>query len=198
MQTAQHPPGQRSKILIGKDTRLSGYMMEMALASGLCSMGANVLLVGPLPTPGIGFLARNMRADAGVVISASHNAYYDNGIKIFGADGFKIAGEMETEIERLVRDVDLHLHLADSHEIGRTRRIDDAAGRYIVYVKDSFPLDLSLDGVRIVLDCASGAAYKVAPAVFEELGAEVVLTGNRPDGFNINEKNRGPLSSEHL
>lgn len=175
-------------VMIGKDTRISGYMLEQALSSGLNSMGVWVQLVGPLPTPGIGFLARNMRADAGVVISASHNAYYDNGIKIFGADGFKITGEMEAEIERLVRDVDLHLHLADSHEIGRTRRIDDAAGRYIVYVKDSFPLDLSLDGVRIVLDCASGAAYKVAPAVFEELGAEVVLTGNRPDGFNINEK----------
>lgn len=187
----QHSSGRRMAhrmVMIGKDTRISGYMLEQALSSGLNSMGVWVQLVGPLPTPGIGFLARNMRADAGVVISASHNPYFDNGIKIFGADGFKISGDMEKEIENLVQFVDLNPHLANSADIGRTRRIDDAAGRYIVYVKNSFPLDLSLDGVRIVLDCASGAAYKVAPAVFEELGAEVISIGNKPDGFNINEK----------
>ncbi|MCB0364542.1 MAG: phosphoglucosamine mutase [Bdellovibrionaceae bacterium] len=187
----QQPSSRRVKhrmVMIGKDTRLSGYMVEQALSAGLNSMGVWTQLVGPLPTPGIGFLARNMRADAGVVISASHNAYFDNGIKIFGADGFKISGEMEKEIERLVRDVDLNSHLADGNAIGRAKRIDDAAGRYIVYVKNTFPLDLTLDGVRIVLDCASGAGYKVAPAVFEELGAEVILLGDRPNGFNINEK----------
>lgn len=175
-------------VMIGKDTRLSGYMVEQALSSGLNSMGVWTQLVGPLPTPGIGFLARNMRADAGVVISASHNAYFDNGIKIFGADGFKISGDMEREIERLVSEVDLNAMLAGDHNVGRTKRIDDSAGRYIVYVKNTFPLDLTLDGVRIVLDCACGAGYKVAPAVFEELGAEVILLGDRPDGFNINEK----------
>ena len=175
-------------VMIGKDTRLSGYMVEQALSCGLNSMGVWTQLVGPLPTPGIGFLARNMRADAGVVISASHNAYFDNGIKIFGADGFKISGNMEREIERLVNEEDLNTLLADAHHIGRAKRIDDAAGRYIVYVKKTFPLDLTLDGVRIVLDCASGSGYKVAPAVFEELGAEVIALGHRPDGFNINDK----------
>lgn len=175
-------------VLIGKDTRLSGYMVEQALASGLNSMGVGVQLTGPLPTPGIGFLARNMRVDAGVIISASHNAFYDNGIKIFGPDGFKIPDQMEKEIERLVADEDLSNYLADSEEIGRTRRIDDAAGRYIVYVKNSFPLNLTLEGVRIVLDCANGASYKVAPAIFSELGAEVIVLGDDPDGYNINDK----------
>ncbi|MCC7405001.1 MAG: phosphoglucosamine mutase [Bdellovibrionales bacterium] len=188
---SQQPTHRRVKhrtVMIGKDTRLSGYMVEQALSSGLNSMGVWTQLVGPLPTPGIGFLARNMRADAGVVISASHNAYFDNGIKIFGADGFKISSEMELEIERLVREVDLNNHLVEGNEIGRAKRIDDAAGRYIVYVKNTFPLDLNLDGVRIVLDCASGAGYKVAPAIFEELGAELIVLDDRPTGFNINEK----------
>ncbi|MCB0342343.1 MAG: phosphoglucosamine mutase [Pseudobdellovibrionaceae bacterium] len=175
-------------VLIGKDTRLSGYMIEQALASGLNSMGVRVQLTGPLPTPGIGFVAQNMRADAGIVISASHNAYYDNGIKIFGPDGFKIPDEMEREIERLVFEVDLNGMLADPDEIGRSRRIEDAAGRYIVYAKNAFPLNLSLDGLRIVLDCANGSAYRVAPAIFEELGAEVIVLGNDPNGFNINDK----------
>jgi len=151
-------------------------------------MGVWTQMVGPLPTPGVGFLARNMRADAGVVISASHNTYFDNGIKIFGADGFKIPREMEFEIEHLVKEVDLNALLAEGHHIGQAKRIDDSAGRYIVYVKKTFPLDLTLDGVRIVLDCASGAGYKVAPAVFEELGAEVICIDNHPNGFNINEK----------
>lgn len=175
-------------VLIGKDTRLSGYMIEQAMASGLNSMGVRVLLTGPLPTPGIGFVAQNMRADAGVVISASHNAYRDNGIKIFGHDGFKIPSSMEEEIEQLVLGDDLSQFLADPGHVGRTRRIDDADGRYIVYAKNTFPLDLGLEGLRIVLDCANGAAYKVAPAIFEELGAEVIVLGNAPNGRNINEE----------
>lgn len=182
------PKGNDRMVLIGKDTRLSGYMLEQALSSGLNSMGVKVNLTGPLPTPGIGFLARNMRADAGIVISASHNAFHDNGIKIFGPDGFKIPDELEREIEDLVFGEDFTGLLASPQEIGRTRRIEDSAGRYIVYAKNAFPLDLTLDGLRIVLDCANGAAYKVAPAIFEELGAEVILEGNNPTGFNINDK----------
>lgn len=178
----------RRMVLIGKDTRLSGYMVEQALASALNSMGIHVQLTGPLPTPGIGFLARNMRADAGIIISASHNPFYDNGIKIFGADGFKIDESLEREIEDLVANEDLNQHLASAQQVGRTRRIDDAAGRYIVYAKNTFPMDLSLEGLRIVLDCANGAAYKVAPAIFEELGAEMIVLGADPDGYNINDK----------
>ena len=180
--------GAKRTVLIGKDTRLSGYMIEQAMASGLNSMGVRVFLTGPLPTPGIGFVSQNMRADAGVVISASHNAFHDNGIKIFGPDGFKIADTMEQEIERLVFEEDLSQHLATGEEIGRTRRIDDADGRYIVYAKNTFPMNLSLEGLRIVLDCANGASYKVAPAIFEELGAEVIVIGNTPNGRNINDK----------
>jgi phosphoglucosamine mutase len=180
--------GSKPTVLIGKDTRLSGYMIEQAMASGLNSMGIRVLLTGPLPTPGIGFVSQNMRADAGVVISASHNAYHDNGIKIFGPDGFKIASAIEAEIERLVSTEDMTPLLANPEEIGRTRRIDDADGRYIVYAKNTFPMNLSLEGMRIVLDCANGAAYKVAPQIFEELGAEVMVIGNEPNGRNINDK----------
>ena len=176
------------KVVIGKDTRLSGYMVEMALASGLNSMGVDVQLLGPLPTPGIGYLTKNMRADAGVVISASHNGFRDNGIKIFGPDGFKISGDFEREIERLVSGDELTSLLPPSDRVGRSRRIDDAAGRYIVYVKSTFPEQHTLDGMRVVLDCANGAAYKVGPAVFEELGAEVILLGNTPNGTNINDK----------
>ena len=189
--------GQKRMVLIGKDTRLSGYMVEQALAAGFNSMGVGVQLTGPLPTPGIGFLARNMRADAGVIISASHNPYHDNGIKIFGADGFKIPDSMEKEIERLVEEEDLTKSLAGSDVIGRSRRIDDAAGRYIVYAKNSFPLNLSLEGMRIVLDCANGAGYKVAPAVFAELGADLVVIGDKPDGYNINDK-AGALHPDRL
>ncbi|QDK39720.1 phosphoglucosamine mutase [Bdellovibrio sp. NC01] len=176
------------KVVIGKDTRLSGYMIEQALASGLNSMGIHVQLVGPLPTPGIGYLTRTMRAAAGIVISASHNPFHDNGIKVFGPDGFKISEEMESEIERLVLDEDLTALLPPSKEIGRTRRIDDSQGRYIVYVKGTFPLEYTLDGMRIVLDTANGAAYKVAPSVFQELGAEVIQLGDDPNGTNINDK----------
>jgi len=190
-------PGHKPMVLIGKDTRLSGYMVEQALASGLNSMGVGVQLTGPLPTPGIGFLARNMRVDAGVIISASHNPYDDNGIKIFGADGFKIPDSMEREIERIVESEDITIHLAKGDSIGRSRRIDDAAGRYIVYAKNSFPLSLSLEGMRIVLDCANGAAYKVAPAIFAELGADLVVIGDEPNGYNVNDK-CGALHPENL
>jgi len=176
------------KVVIGKDTRLSGYMIEQSLASGLNSMGIYVQLVGPLPTPGIGYLTRTMRADAGIVISASHNAYEDNGIKVFGSDGFKISENMEKEIERLVQGEDLNKCLSPARDIGRSKRIDDSQGRYIVYAKSTFPLEMTLDGLRIVLDTANGAAYKVAPAVFEELGAEVIQLGNTPNGTNINDK----------
>ncbi len=186
-----------TKVVIGKDTRLSGYMVEQALASGLNSVGVHVQLIGPLPTPGIGYLAQNMRADAGIIISASHNAYHDNGIKIFRSDGFKISDETESEIEKLVLEVNLNNYLVEGEQIGRTKRIEDAAGRYIVYAKNAFPLNLSLEGVRIVLDCANGAAYKVAPMVFEELGAEVIVLSNKPDGFNINRES-GALHPEAL
>lgn len=176
------------KVVIGKDTRLSGYMIEQALSSGLNSMGIHVHLVGPLPTPGIGYLTRTMRAHAGIVISASHNHYQDNGIKIFGPDGFKIPDELEKEIEKLVAEKDLYSYLPDSPQIGRTKRIEDAQGRYIVYAKSTFPLEYTLDGLRIVLDTAHGASYKVAPAIFEELGAEVIQIGNQPNGININDE----------
>ncbi|AHZ84429.1 phosphoglucosamine mutase [Bdellovibrio bacteriovorus] len=176
------------KVVIGKDTRLSGYMIEQALASGLNSMGVFVQLVGPLPTPGIGYLTRTMRAAAGIVISASHNPFHDNGIKVFGSDGFKISEEMEREIERLVLEEDLTPLLPPSKEIGRTRRIEDSQGRYIVYVKGTFPLEYTLDGMRIVLDTANGASYKVAPSIFQELGAEVIQLGDDPNGTNINDK----------
>lgn len=176
------------KVVIGKDTRLSGYMIEQALTSGLNSMGIFVQQVGPLPTPGIGYLTRTMRASAGIVISASHNHYLDNGIKIFGSDGFKIPESVEKEIERLVFEEDLTKLLPPSREVGRTKRIEDAQGRYIVYAKNTFPLEHTLDGLRIVLDTANGAAYKVAPAIFEELGAEVIQLGDNPNGTNINDK----------
>lgn len=181
-------PSAVTKVVIGKDTRLSGYMIEQALASGLNSMGIFVQLVGPLPTPGIGYLTRTMRAAAGIVISASHNAFQDNGIKIFGPDGYKLDDELEKEIEALVFSDELHTFLPPSRDVGRTRRIDDAQGRYIVHAKNVFPLDRTLDGMRIVLDTAHGAAYKVAPAIFRELGAEVIHIGDNPNGLNINDK----------
>ena len=178
----------KQHVLIGKDTRLSGYMIEMALASGLNSMGVHVLLVGPLPTPGIGFLARDMRAKAGIVISASHNQYYDNGIKIFNEDGFKISKQTEQQIENMLANGSIEDFVVPSEKIGRSKRIDDAGGRYILHVKNHFLSNETLDGVRIVLDCANGACYKVAPRILEELGAEVVVIHNQPDGFNINEE----------
>jgi phosphoglucosamine mutase len=176
----------RHRIVIGKDTRLSGYMLENALVAGICSMGVDVLLVGPLPTPGIANITSSMRADAGVVISASHNAFQDNGIKFFSADGFKLADEMELKIEKLIELNHIDSLRPTATEVGKAFRIDDAAGRYIVYLKNTFPQEMDLSGLKIVLDCANGAAYKVAPAVFEELGAEVIPLGVKPNGTNIN------------
>jgi len=176
----------KHRIVVGKDTRLSGYMLETAMASGICSMGADVMLVGPLPTPGIAFITTSMRANAGVVISASHNPYYDNGIKIFSRDGFKLPDEMEHRIEQLILSNNLHSLRPTASEVGKAHRIDDAVGRYIVFLKHTFPNDLTLDGLRIVLDCANGAAYRVAPTVLEELGAEVIPIGVEPNGENIN------------
>ncbi len=176
----------RSRIVIGKDTRLSGYMIENALAAGICSMGVDVLLVGPLPTPGIAFLTASMRADAGVVISASHNPYQDNGIKFFARDGFKLPDEVELEIEDLIFSDRIDSLRPTAEAVGKAFRVDDAIGRYIVFLKNTFPRELDLTGLRIVLDCAHGAAYRVAPAVLEELGAEVIAYGVKPDGTNIN------------
>jgi phosphoglucosamine mutase len=176
------------RIVIGKDTRLSGYMIENALAAGICSMGVNILLVGPLPTPGIAFITSSMRADAGVVISASHNPFQDNGIKIFLRDGFKLPDSQELKIEELIssRKMDSLLPTADG--IGKAFRIDDAKGRYIVFLKNTFPRQYTLDEFHIVLDCAHGATYGVAPHVFEELGAKVTPLGVNPDGKNINHE----------
>jgi phosphoglucosamine mutase len=188
--------GSRPKILIGKDTRLSGYMLENAMTAGISSMGADIMLVGPLPTPGIAFMAKSMRANAGIVISASHNPYHDNGIKIFNGDGFKLPDEHEEFIERLFFSSDFEKTIkTTSNEIGKAVRIDDAAGRYIMFLKNTFPQKYTLDGYKIVLDCAHGAAYKVAPAVFEELGAELISIGVNPDGENIN-LDCGALHSE--
>jgi phosphoglucosamine mutase len=187
----------KHRIVVGKDTRLSGYMLETALASGICSMGADVMLVGPLPTPGIAFITTSMRANAGVVISASHNPYYDNGIKIFSQDGFKLPDEMEHRIEELILSNHLHSLRPTASEVGKAHRIDDAVGRYVVFLKNTFPNNLTLDGLRIALDCANGAAYRVAPTVLEELGAEVIPTGVEPNGENINE-NCGSLHPEAI
>ncbi len=167
----------RHRVVIGKDTRLSGYMLETALASGLCSMGVDVLLCGPLPTPAISNLTVSMRADAGAVISASHNPYQDNGIKFFSADGFKLPDEVEAEIEDLIANDKLHHLRPTATSIGKAYRIDDAAGRYIVYAKSTFPRHLTLEGITVVIDCAHGAAYRVAPAVLQELGAKVIVIG---------------------
>ena len=180
------PGGERRRIIIGKDTRLSGYVFEDALAAGICSMGVDVLQVGPMPTPGMAFLAQDMRCHAGVMISASHNPYQDNGIKFFTSDGFKLPDAVETRIEELIESGELAELRAGADEIGGARRIDDAEGRYVVFLKNTFPSDLSLEGLRVVLDCANGAAYKVGPTVLEELGAEVVTLGVDPDGRNIN------------
>ncbi len=185
------------RILIGKDTRLSCYMLENALAAGICSMGVDVLLVGPMPTPAIAFLTESMRADAGVVISASHNPFQDNGIKLFSNDGFKLPDRVEAQIEELMESATLQKEMPTGKDVGKAFRIDDARGRYIVFAKHTFPKELTLDGLKIVLDCANGATYKVAPAVFEELGAEVIKIGVEPNGININ-KNCGALFPELL
>ncbi len=176
----------RHRLVIGKDTRLSGYMIENALVAGICSMGVDVLQVGPLPTPGIAYITSSMRADAGVVISASHNPFQDNGIKFFFKDGFKLPDEMELKIEELIFSKKIDSLRPIATEVGKAYRIEDAVGRYVVFLKSTFPKDLDLTGMRIVLDCANGAAYKVAPAVLGELGAEVIPLGVKPNGTNIN------------
>ncbi len=177
----------RHKIVIGKDTRLSGYMLETALASGLCSMGVDVLLVGPMPTPGIAFLTRSLRADAGVAISASHNPFEDNGIKFFGPDGFKLPDAAEEAIEELVFGSEIDRMRPTAAGIGKAFRIEDAGGRYNVFLKNVVPKDVTFDGMRIVIDCANGAAHRIAPLVLAELGAEVIPIANQPDGLNIND-----------
>ncbi|MGB0909254.1 MAG: phosphoglucosamine mutase [Nitrospirales bacterium] len=177
----------RHQIVIGKDTRLSGYMLESALVSGICSMGVDVQLVGPLPTPAIAFLSRSLRADAGVMISASHNPYQDNGIKFFSNDGFKLPDEMEARIEELILSNEIEHIRPTAGEIGKAFRIDDAEGRYIEFVKRSLPREMDFQGLRVVLDCANGAGYHVFPKVVQELGAKVWVIGDHPDGTNINQ-----------
>ena len=178
----------RYKILIGKDTRLSGYMLETALSSGICSMGADVQIVGPMPTPGVAFLTRSMRADAGVVISASHNPYQDNGIKFFSWDGFKLPDEVEARMEEMILSGETEQDRPTASKIGKAFRISDAVGRYIVFLKNCFPRHLTLEGLRIVTDCGHGAAYRVVPEMLSELGAEVIPLGVQPDGENINRR----------
>ncbi len=191
------------RILIGKDTRLSGYMLETAIASGICSMGGRVILCGPIPTPAVAQLTVSMRADAGIVISASHNPYEDNGIKIFGSDGFKLPDEQEVELESLMdgaaggAGAALLAELPTGENIGRAEKLEDSRGRYVVFAKNTFPRDLLLDGVKVVVDAAHGAAYRVAPLVFQELGAEVTPLGVRPNGTNIN-KDVGALHPENV
>jgi len=178
----------RHRVVIGKDTRLSGYMFESALTAGLCAAGMDVFQVGPLPTPAISFLTRNMRADLGVVISASHNPFMDNGIKFFDRSGFKLPDDVENQMTDMVLDPDWQWDYPASEKVGRAYKIADAPGRYIVYIKSSFPADLTLDGLRVVIDCANGANYKVAPLALEELGAEVIKLGTEPNGLNINHQ----------
>jgi phosphoglucosamine mutase len=178
----------RTRVIIGKDTRISGYMLESSLEAGISSMGAGSYLVGVLPTPGIAFITESMRADAGIVISASHNPYQDNGIKIFSASGFKLSDEQETIIENLVLEGNLPDKVPFARDMGRVYRMEDARGRYIVFLKNTFPRDLSMEGMKIVLDTANGATYRVAPDAFTELGANVEVIHNKPDGLNINDR----------
>jgi phosphoglucosamine mutase len=187
----------RHKIVIGKDTRLSGYMLENAISSGILSMGVDVLFIGPLPTPGVAYVTRSLRADAGIVITASHNPYADNGIKFFRADGYKLDDKIEDEIEDLVFSGKIENIRPTAEDIGKAVRIDDALGRYIEFAKAGFPKTLTLEKMRVVVDCAHGAAYKATPCVLRELGAEVIVYGNHPDGMNIN-KDCGSMHPEAL
>ncbi len=180
-------PRHSTRIIIGKDTRISGYMLEGSLESGIASMGGNPYLVGVLPTPGIAFVTQSMRADAGIVISASHNPYQDNGLKIFSGNGFKLSDEQEETIEKLILGNELPKKVPPTGEMGRAYRLDDVHGRYIVFLKNTFPRDLSMEGMKIILDTANGATYKVAPETFFELGAEVEVIHNAPNGLNIND-----------
>lgn len=191
-----HHPHHRSKVIIGKDTRLSGYLLEPALTSGFISVGMDVMLLGPLPTPAISMLVRSLRADLGVMISASHNPYEDNGVKLFGPDGCKLSDDIERIIEEGMNAPD-HLAQAEPHDLGRAQRLDDAPGRYIEFVKNTFPKNKNLEGLKIVIDSAHGAAYKVAPIVFWELGAEIISIGDHPDGLNIN-KNCGATKPQAM
>ena len=177
----------RHRVVIGKDTRLSGYVIEPALTAGLAAVGMDVFLVGPVPTPAVSMLTRSIRADIGIMISASHNPYYDNGIKIFTRDGNKLSDQLEKEIEAMIES-DMSQYLAAPEKLGRVKRLDDASNRYIEFVKNSFPKDKTLTDLKIVVDCANGAAYNIAPKILWELGAEVISIGVNPDGFNINEK----------
>ncbi len=186
----------RHRVVSGKDTRLSGYVFEYALASGLCAMGMDVFLVGPLPTPAVAFLTRNMRADLGIVISASHNPFQDNGIKLFNSQGWKLPDAVEDEISAMMLDPGREWKYPASDKVGRAYKIDDAPGRYIVHLKNTFPSHLTLDGLRVVIDCANGANYKVGPLALEELGAEVIRLGTEPNGLNINQ-NSGSLHPEY-
>ncbi|MDP4823640.1 MAG: phosphoglucosamine mutase [Aestuariivirgaceae bacterium] len=179
--------GHRHRMVIGKDTRLSGYMLEQALTAGLLSVGMDVFLLGPMPTPAVAMLTRSLRADVGIMISASHNPFHDNGIKLFGPDGYKLSDGQEKEIEALV-DKGAEAALTKPRDLGRAKRIDDAQARYIEFAKRTVPKDLTLDGLKIVIDCAHGAAYRVAPTALWEMGAEVIVIGDHPDGFNINDK----------
>ncbi|MDA8388163.1 MAG: phosphoglucosamine mutase [Nitrospiraceae bacterium] len=176
----------RNMVLIGKDTRLSGYMIESALTSGICAMGMNVTLVGPIPTPGVAFLTKTLRLDAGVVISASHNPYDDNGIKFFSSRGFKLPDEVEQQIEEMAMDESFFKKRPVGREIGKAFRLEDARGRYIEYIKSTIPKNETLEGMKIVVDCANGAAYRITPSLMEELGAEVIAINDSPDGTNIN------------
>lgn len=187
----------KHRVVIGKDTRLSCYMFENALIAGLCSMGVDTLMLGPFPTPGVAFITRAYRADAGVVISASHNPYYDNGIKFFSSEGFKLPDSWEEEIEKLLKHPDFDQALPLDSNIGKNTKINDADGRYIEFIKATFPRKLSLKNLKIALDCANGAAYKIAPLVFKELDAEVFVCGNNPNGLNINQ-NCGSLHPETI
>ena len=183
----KYGPG-RQRIVVGKDTRISGYLLEYATVAGICSMGVDVLLLGPFPTPGIAHITSSMRADAGVVISASHNPYQDNGIKFFSGNGFKLPDELEARIEALMTQPEVEGACPTATEVGQAFRIDDARGRYISFLKSTFPKEMELDGLKIVVDCAHGATYRIAPEIFTELGAEVIPLGVRPNGKNINHK----------
>lgn len=186
---------ERHRIVIGKDTRLSGYMIEASLMAGFTAMGMDVFLLGPVPTPAIGMLTRSLRADMGVMISASHNPFYDNGIKLFGPDGYKLSDDVERKIEEYI-DYDLTSHLADAESLGRIQRLEDGRARYIEFAKSTFPKNMRLDGMKIVVDCANGAAYKTAPDVLWELGADIIKIGVSPNGMNINS-NCGSTAPQH-
>lgn len=182
----RRPPGSRPKIVLGKDTRLSGYMLENAMVAGITSLGVDVLLIGPLPTPGVAYITRSLRADAGIVLSASHNPYEDNGIKFFRHDGYKLDDTIEGRIEDLVFSGEIESIRPTAGKIGRAKRIDDALGRYVEHAKQSFPRGLTLEGLRVAVDCGNGAAYKSTPAILRELGADVIVVHNEPNGTNIN------------